>query len=127
MHTRSSLSKFLGALTVAMFALLPGVALAGSCQGSASPPANHCVNGWGTSAVTVNNCRCSGSTAASCGPTGSYYCNDAQGRKIKVSQGTACQGNCSWHTIYDPATDPESSKVAPATAEGLTLKFNTSH
>ncbi len=67
---------------------------AGTCGGTSNAPANHC-NAWPNTTL-VDNCRCSGHTKASCGPAGSYYCEDNLKVKIKASSGTACEDHCVW-------------------------------
>jgi len=73
----------------------------GSCGGTANAPVAHCFV-YGPNARVVDQCRCSGSSPATCGPVGSYYCENQLGTRIKNSGGTACVDACMWVTAPEP-------------------------
>lgn len=73
----------------------------GSCVGTANAPVGHCFP-YGMNARLVDLCRCSGSSAATCGPAGSYYCENQLGTRIKNSGGNACVDACIWVTAPEP-------------------------
>jgi hypothetical protein len=92
-------------------------AVPGSCTGTASAPVGHCTP-YGANAQLVDNCRCSGSSPATCLPKGSYYCTDQLGRKLAASQGAACVDNCIWVTLSTEDLDAVTTDPVVQQSEG---------